>query len=387
MTSGLQETENSRLDAALDLGINKSLRDAERLQAFPHVTRDGDWLVSEHGRWTAGFFVGMQWIAGLVRDDPAIYETAAKWNRRLRDRALDRSTHDIGFLFEPSAVRAYNVLGSEEFRDMAIQAARSLASRFHPRGHFIPAWSPEEDPAYIGLAIVDTIMNVSILMWAGREADDPELRSIGQRTAFTIRDQHVRLDGSTYHTVDHDPVTGAPTSRGTHQGAHDESCWSRGQAWAIYGFAKVAGIMDSEPMMTTARRVADHLLARLDDRIPPLWDFDAESDDEPRDSAAGAIAASGLLELGKLSGESAYSLAGRRITLGLIDTCVDFDHPERPGLLLHGTVDYPRRSGIDESIMYGDHYFMEALVKLRRPDLWDLLGCGRSSRTMVNSPA
>ena len=121
--------------------------------------------------------------------------------------------------------------------------------------------------------------------------------------------------------------------------------------------------------------------------MPPPWDFDADSDDEPSDSAAGAIAASGLLELGRLCSESAYSAAGRQITLGLIDTCIDFDHPDRPGLLMHGTVDYPRRSGIDESIMYGDHYFLEALVKLRRPDLWDLLGCGRSSRTMANSPA
>ena len=238
MTSRLQELENSRLDAALDLGITKCLRDAERLQAFPHVTRDGDWLVSEHGRWTAGFFVGMLWIAGLVRDEAAVYETAANWNRRLRDRALDRSTHDIGFLFEPSAVRAFNAVGAEEFREMAILAARSLASRFHPRGHFIPAWSPLEDPSYIALAIVDTIMNVSILLWAGREADDPELWSIGERTASTIRDQHVRSDGSTYHTVDHDPITGEPTVRGTHQGSHDDSCWSRGQAWAIYGLCQ-----------------------------------------------------------------------------------------------------------------------------------------------------
>lgn len=387
MTNRVQEAENSRLDAALDLGIAKCLRDADRLRAFPHVTRDGDWLVSEHGRWTAGFFIGMLWIAGLVRDDSAIFETAATWNRRLRSRALDRSTHDIGFLFEPSAVRGFNALGSAEFYDMAIQAARSLAARFHPHGHFIPAWSPEEDPAYVALAIVDTIMNVPILLWAGRAADDPELLSVGNRTAFTIRDQHVRPDGSTYHTVDHDPLTGIPTTRGTHQGARAESCWSRGQAWAIYGFAKVAGMMESEPMIATARQVADYFIARLGDRMPPPWDFEAESDDEPRDSAAGAIAASGLLELGELCGEPTYSAAGRRIALGLVDTCVDFDHPDRPGLLLHGTVDYPRRSGIDESIMYGDHYFMEALVKLRRPDLWDRLGCWNAHRSCVNSKA
>jgi unsaturated chondroitin disaccharide hydrolase len=370
-----REVQNARMDAALELGIAKCLGDAERLNAFPHVTRDGDWLISEHGRWTAGFFVGMLWIAGLVRDDTRVFETAETWAKRLVNRSLDRSTHDLGFLFEPSTVRGYNILGRDELRDTAVQAARSLATRFHPRGHFIPAWSPQEDTSYLALAIVDTIMNLPIILWAAREMDDTDLLMVGRRCAETIRAQHVRADGATYHTVDHDGETGAVTERGTHQGAHRESCWTRGQAWALYGFTKMARMMESEDMLATARKIADYFLDRLGDQVLPPWDFDRDADGEPRDSAAGAIAASGLLELGRASGDTAYSDAARRIVLGLIETCVDFEQPERPGFLLHGTVDYPRRSGVDESIMYGDHYFMEALVKLRHPQHWDVLGC------------
>ena len=366
---------DQRLDAALQLGIDKCLRDADRLGGFPHVTRNGDWLVSEHGRWTAGFFVGTLWLAGLVRGSAEIFETADAWAGRLYSRSFDRTTHDMGFLFEPSLVRGYNILDRARHRATAIQAARSLATRFHPKGRYIPAWSPEEDPSYLGLAIVDTIMNLSILLWAGRETGDAELTTVGRRCAETIRAQHVRPDGSTYHTVDHDNESGAVRERNTHQGAHPESCWTRGQAWALYGFAKVGRLTGSEDILATARLVADHFLERLGDRALPPWDFDCDFDGEPRDSAAGAIAASGLLELGRNSGESAYSDAGRRIVLGLIETCVDFARPETPGLLMHGTVDYPRNSGVDESIIYGDHYFMEALVKMRHPQHWDVLGC------------
>jgi unsaturated chondroitin disaccharide hydrolase len=218
-------------------------------------------------------------------------------------------------------------------------------------------------------------MNLPIILWAGREADDADLTMVGRLCAETIRAQHVRPDGATYHTVDHDDETGAVTARGTHQGANPESCWTRGQAWALYGFARMARMMKSEVMLATARRTADYFLDRLGDRVLPPWDFDRDSDSEPRDSAAGAIAASGLLELGRVSGERVYSDDGGRIALGLIETCIDFERPDLPGLLMHGTVDYPRNSGVDESIVYGDHYFMEALIKLRHPQHWDVLGC------------
>ncbi len=363
------------LDRAFDLGVEKCLRDARTLGAFPHVTRNGRWLISEHGRWTAGFFVGMLWLVSMVAKDSDAADWASSWAKRLAFRASDRSTHDMGFLFEPSFVRGYRATGHEGFRDVAIQAARSLASRFHAQGRFIPAWSPEEDPSYAALAIVDTIMNVPILIWAGRESGDETLLRVGVETALTIRDQHVREDGATYHVVDHAPKSGAITRKGTHQGAFEGSCWTRGQAWAVYGFTKVGVMLKQAELLETARRLADYFLARLGDAVLPPWDFDRHAKGEPRDSAAGSIAASGLIELGRATGEDAYTKAGRRIAVGLARTCIYFETPDTHGLLRHGSVDVPRRSGIDESIIYGDHYFMEAIMKLRRPAFWEQLGC------------
>lgn len=375
MTTKPTEGNNSNLDRALDLGIAKCLSDAGRLSAFPHVTKDGDWLISEHARWTGGFFVGMLWLAGAVREDPAILKTARSWAMRLAPRATDRSTHDMGFLFEPSCVRGHNIQADEQLRSLAISAGRSLASRFVPEGRYIPAWDPSEGQQYLALAIVDTVMNLPIVCWAANETGDSRMHDIAVQTAKTIREQHIRPDGATYHVVDHDPETGEITHRGTHQGAHDNSCWTRGQAWTLYGFTRMGVVLESEEMMATARKTADYFLTQLGKKTIPPWDFDRNDADEPIDSAAGAIAASGLLELGRRTGEQAYTQAGERMVHGLIDTCIDFDHPDKPGLLMHGTVDYPRSSGVDESIIYGDHYFMEALVKLRSPQLWDILGC------------
>ena len=370
-----QAAENTRLDRALELGIAKCMRDGDRLSAFPHVTEEGDWLISEHARWTGGFFVGMLWLAGVLREDGEILKTARSWAMRLAPRASDCSTHDMGFLFEPSCVRGHNIQSDEQLRSLAIEAGRSLASRYVPKGHYIPAWDPTEGSQYLALAIVDTIMNLPIISWAARESGDNHLHKIAVQTARTIREQHVRPDGATYHVVDHDPETGEITHRGTHQGAHDNSCWTRGQAWTLYGFTRMAVILQSDEMMLTARQTADYFLSQMGDRTIPPWDFDRDRAEEAVDSAAGAIAASGLLELGRRTGEKVYTYAGERMVDGLIDTCIDFDNPDQPGLLMHGTVDYPRRSGVDESIIYGDHYFLEALVKLRRPDLWDILGC------------
>ena len=368
-------TGSGPLDRALELAISKCLRDAGRLPAFPHVTSKGEWLTSEHARWTGGFFVGMLWLAAELRGDPQIRETARSWAMRLAPRAPDRTTHDMGFLFEPSCVRGHNIMPDERLRSLAITAGRSLASRYVSKGRYIPAWDPTEGSQYRALAIVDTVMNLPILCWAASESGESRLRDIALQTAMTIMEQHVRPDGAIYHVVDHDPETGTVARRGTHQGAHDNSCWTRGQAWTLYGFTRMAALHPSDAMMAAARKTADYFLQQLGDRTIPPWDFDPDAAGGPVDSAAGAIAASGLLELGRRTGERHYTTSAERIVHGLIAGCVDFEHPERPGLLMHGTVDYPRRSGVDESLIYGDHYFMEALVKLRRPGLWEILGC------------
>lgn len=361
------------LEKALELGIRKVRRDAVELDAFPHTTLNGRWRVSTHGRWTAGFFIGMLWLAELVDPDPRSGAILEKWTERLRPRAVDRSTHDMGFLFEPSFVRGFRVVGAPALRATAITAARSLATRFRPDGRYIEAW---DDPGYKGVAIVDTIMNLPLLLWAAAETGDRHLRRVAEAGAETIRRQHVRTDGSTCHVVRHWPANARTIEHETLQGASPDSCWSRGQAWALYGFSRMSRMLDSDRLLGTALRLADYFLLNIEDTALPPWDFLRTQRGEPRDSAAAAIAASGLLELSRVSGDTRYRDGATRLLGTLIREAVDFDHPDSDGLLKHGSVDVPHDSGIDVSIVYGDHYFMEALVKLLcGTAAWDRLGC------------
>ncbi|TAN34706.1 glucuronyl hydrolase [bacterium] len=371
----LGRADRNQLEQALQLAVERAGRDAAGLAAFPHITRDGAWLVSEHGRWTAGFFVGMLWLASMVEENGGLESRCRDWCRRLAPRADDRTTHDMGFLFEPSFVRGFNITGERELQAVALRAADSLASRYRPLGRFIPAWDPSEgDQAYAGLAIVDTVMNLPLLLWAARVRGESRLDGIGRAVAETIARQHVREDGSTVHVIHHDPADPARVRPDTHQGASATSCWTRGQAWALYGFTRLGVLAGRADWIELAGRLADTFLERMAGASLAPWDFDRAGPGEPRDAAASAIAASGLLELSRAAGHTRYAAAAVGILTGLVKDCLQRD-PQAPGLLRHVSVDVPRGSGIDVSTMYGDHYFMEALVKLLRPSLWDLLGC------------
>jgi unsaturated chondroitin disaccharide hydrolase len=354
-------------DQVLDALVAKTRRNLDRLDAFPHTTLNGRWRTSEHGRWTAGHWIGIIWLAYLRSGDPALLEAARVWSHRLASRQTDTTTHDMGFLFYPSFVRGYRITGDADLRDAALTAARSLTTRFHNRGGYIQAWDEAEDPIHAGRTIVDTVMNLPLLIWATEETGDPHFREIALRVAETTARHHVRPDGSTFHVVDFDPSSGEPVRYATHQGQHDESCWTRGQAWAIYGFARVARLTGRDDLRAVADQLADYFVARLEPGTPPPWDFAAAGPDEPRDSAAGAIAADGLLDL--VLGTSDPSERARRTLQAkdILDTLIasSFDESDTggQGLLLHAAADRPRNSAVDESLIYGDHYFFEAMYR------------------------
>ena len=364
------------LTHALDFAVARTRENADRLTAFPHTTRAGEWLQSAHGRWTAGFWAGLLWMNHLVTRESRCAERAAAWTRRLEPRARDTSTHDMGFLFEPSCVRAWAITGEPRYRETALTAAASLCTRYRPLGQYIRAWDDDRD----GRTIVDTVMNLSLLHWAHRG-------EIAAAVADTALREHVRPDGSTYHVVDFDPATGTVERRGTHQGWSDTSCWSRGQAWALYGFCRVYHWTREARFLDAARRLADYFVRRLpSDRLPP-WDFDAPAGG-PRDTAAAAIAASGLLELDRMDrgghGRRASHAGGPDANVGgyraaalelltALSGCLAESGSQ--GILLRGAADVPRASAVGESLIYGDHYFVEALLKARRPELWEVLVC------------
>lgn len=359
----------TRYANALDASIVTTRRNLAHLDGFPYWTEQGRWLIEQRGRWTGGHWLGIIWMAYLRTGDAALLEVAYAASRRLEPRKLDTTTHDMGFLFYPSFVRGYRITGDPYFRDVALTAAASLTTRFHPNGGYLQAWDDTHNPANRGRTIVDTVMNLPLLLWAAEETGDVRYREIALRVAEATAAHHVRPDGSTFHVVDFDPDSGQAVRYGTHQGLHDTSLWARGQAWAIYGFSVVARMSGEDTFRAVSARAADCFLAHLEPGRAPAWDFADAGPDVPRDASAGAIAAGGLLDLGTPERRT----QGQVLLDVLLDTCTPPAGSEEEGLLLHQTGDLPHGNAIDVSLIYGDHYFMESLYRLTDPAASEVL--------------
>lgn len=260
---------------------------------------------------------------------------------------------------------AFRLTGDAAWRDGALTAAGSLTKRFNPRGNFIRAWGALDSPVNAGRAIIDTMMNLDLLFWASAETGDGRFADIARRHATTSAEHHVRDDGSTAHAFDFDPATGGPISQSTRQGYSPTSCWARGQAWAIYGFTTAYRRTTAEPFLDTARKAADWFLAHLPADAVPFWDFRSPNlPRDARDSSAGAIAACGLLDLGRVTDESRYREGGLRALRALCQGYTTRGLPAHQAILLHGTGNKPRDDDVDVSLVYGDYYFVEALMRL-----------------------
>ncbi|MFB6217886.1 MAG: glycoside hydrolase family 88 protein, partial [Halobacteriaceae archaeon] len=254
--------------------------------------------------WTGSFWTGMLWLAyGETGDDR--YRIVAQRNRsvladHLRSGPRPPGTHDLGFLYSLSAVADHRLTGSETAADVAVEAADALADRFREAPGIVQAWGditdPDEDHWAGCRAIVDTMMNLPLLFWASTHTGNERYREVATTHAHTTADHLVRDDGSTFHTHTFDPETGDPVAGETRQGYADDSTWSRGQAWAIYGFALAAGYTGERRFREAAAAAADYYLDRVEADHVPRWDFDAPAD-AVRDSSAAAIAACGLAEL------------------------------------------------------------------------------------------
>lgn len=356
---------------SLDHGVARirALVPAAEAHGFPQSTQAGHWTYKQNGGWTGGFWPGQLWLASLAADDRALADAAAAAARRLAPRRTDTGTHDLGFLFCPSWVTAFRLTGNgakrAAWRDGALVAAESLTKRFNTQGNFIRAWGRLDEPVNAGRAIVDTMMNLDLLFWASAETGNDRFADIARRHATTSAARHVRDDGSTAHVFDFDPATGAPIGQGTRQGHSPTSCWARGQAWAVYGFTTVYRRTENELFLDTARKVADWFLAHLPADAVPFWDF--RSPDLPRDvrdSSAGAIAACGLLDLARVTGEDRYREGGLRILRTLCQGYTTRGMPGHEAILLRGTGNKPSNDEVDVSLVYGDHYFVEALMRL-----------------------
>lgn len=375
--------------AALAAAIATVRRNIERFgDRYPDdTTRDGFYPlrpasggVPEGGNrgWTTSFVPGMQWIAWEATGDDVFRDAAlrhaADFEKRMRE-GVDLDMHDLGFLYSLACITAWRLTGDEGARAAAIAAADRLMTRFLEPAGIIQAWGDLSDPAERGRTIIDSLMNLPLLTWAYEQTGEERYAEAVVRHTLQLRDNMIRPDDTTFHTFYWDPTTGEPLRGATAQGAHDGSCWARGQAWGIYGFALNYRATGDERFLDASRRCAAYFLAHLPADGVAYWDLVyTDGSDAPRDSSAAAIAVSGLRELALAETDPAAAEraveAADRILASLIAGYTPAEG-ESDALLLHGVYSLPAGDGVDEGNLWGDFYYMEALMRTVDPE-WRL---------------
>jgi unsaturated chondroitin disaccharide hydrolase len=340
----------------------------------PKIGMSGNrWIYCSPFDWVVSFHAGQLWLALQLTGDPAFLNAARARRPVFRGILKHRRAqdHDLGFQFSLSCVAEWLLTGEREPHAMALEAAGLLLDRYRPEGRYIQAWNAL--PSHGGMdaqfangrIIADTMQNLALLYWAFAETGRVDFREAADGHAETTLNNLVRSDDTSFHTFRFDLASGKPLCGETHQGHADDSCWSRGQAWLIHGFAQSARATGNKAYLEAARRLAVKAEDLMGDDVVPAWDYNAPGGKSVhRDSSAGAVMAAGLYMLAQQSEADAarWRDFGDRLIGGLLDTCDLTADPSALGLLTHGAAHVD--SGFSDTMLpYGDYYFMEALMR------------------------
>lgn len=337
---------------------------------FPIYTVQGKWY--HEGElwtdWTGGFLAGMMWQFHRRTGDATWRERAEHYSKLLEYRRYDRNVHDLGFIFLNTYLPWYELTGDPERLSVILEAGNTLAQRYQEKGHYLCSFIGPES------LFIDIMMNVPIIFFTAYETENSELLHIAREHCRTTRRFLVREDGSTAHEGIFDTNTGEFIKQSTHQGLRDDSAWARGLAWSLYGYSKVHALTGDKDHLEVSERNAEYWLTHLPEDKVPYWDFDADLN-EPlpwgpqKDSSAGAIAASGLLDLAKQTQSPQKARAYEETALAMLEALLDHEYlatdtPGWEGILKHGVYHTRKNLGVDESVMWGEYFLVEALTKV-----------------------
>lgn len=338
---------------------------------FAYTTRDGK-FIDKNGyiyQWTNGFWPGIMWLMYAGTKDNSYKEIGEALEEKL-DEALygfEGLHHDVGFMWLPSSVANYRLTGNEQSKKRGLIAAAYLASRYNPAGKFIRAWNGQEE---IGWTIIDCMMNIPLLYWASDVTGDPRYKAIAMNHADTVLETFIRKDGSVNHINSFNPETGEFIETFGGQGYEKGSAWSRGQSWAIYGFVLSYIHTGKQEYLDAAKRVAHFFIANLsaNDDFVPNCDFRCPKEPVYKDTTAGMVAACGMIEISRNVPEyekDLYFNSAIKILKATEKYC-DWSNDEA-SIVGMGTEAYNR--GCNMPIIYGDYYFIEAILKLKNVDM------------------
>jgi unsaturated chondroitin disaccharide hydrolase len=330
----------------------------------PAFTSRGRWVEQEPGwtRWTEGFLGGQLWLVYQASGEEWFREQAERACLLIEARKADRSVHDLGFLFWPTWKAWYDLTGDETKKSVVIEAGRTLAGRFQERGGYLCSFQGAHS------LYIDIMMNVGLVFYAAQQTGSDELMRIAIDHCLTNRRRLVRGDGSTAHEGLFSLQTGEFLGQSTQQGWRSDSTWARGLCWALCGFGTAYQFSRDERFLSTAELLAEFYLRHTpEDGVPPN-DWDEPNPKYPYESSAAAIAAGGLWQLAELTGDAAGARRYRQAALGILQTLAspEFLADENTGwegLLKHGIYHLPAGVGVDESLSWGDYYFLLALAQ------------------------
>ena len=327
--------------------------------------------------WTEGFWTGILWLLYEDTNEEkylSALETLLRTFQERLDQNIDLNTHDIGFLYSLSTLAGYKITGNEKALELSVRAADCLMERYSEKAQIIQAWGNLEDPKEKGRMIIDCLMNLSLLYNISEITGEKKYKEAAEHHAKQAQKYLVREDYSTYHTYYMNVDTGEPIKGVTAQGYSDNSAWARGQAWGVYGFALSYAHTGDKTFLETASRIADYYLERLPEDFVPYWDLYFQEGDEYRDSSSAGILACGLLELSKHlpvldPRKKEYEETAVQIVKSLFENYTT-EKDLSNGIIKHGVYAIPFHVGVDECCIWGDYFYVEALMRLR--NVWNM---------------
>ena len=362
-----------------------SARAVKPNQVSPRTVENGQFKMVVSRDWTSGFFPAQLWFYYQYTKDEKWLALAKKYTEDIKVEQFNKGTHDLGFMIYCPFGNGYKLTKDEAYKDVIIQAAKSLSTRFNAKAGVIKSWDHNTDKWKFPV-IIDNMMNLELLFYASKVTKDDAYKNIAIKHAEQTMKNHLRADYGSYHVINYDPKTGKVLHKQTLQGFSDESTWARGQAWGIYGFTTTYRETKDKRFLNTAVKMADFFLDHPNlpsDGIPywdfnagqagykPDWNFDPKRFTEtPRDASAAAIASSAMLELSTfLKGkqkEKYYNAAVKMLKSLSTDQYLNTDKANPYFLLKHSTGNLPSDREIDVPLIYADYYFLEGLLRYQK---------------------
>lgn len=334
------------------------------------ISRNGKLSLVPSRDWTSGFFPGSLWYMYEYTKDKKWEDAARKFTDPLEREKTNAGTHDMGFKVYCSFGNGYRLTKDENYKDIMLESAYTLISRYKPNAKVIRSWDFSKQKWQCPV-IIDNMMNLELLFWAFKESKDSTFYNIAVNHATATIKNHFREDYGTYHVIDYDTISGEVRKRNTHQGYADESTWSRGEAWAIYGYTMCYRETKKPEFLEQAKHVADFIFnnKNLPEDLIPYWDYNApDIPNEPRDVSAATVTASALYELSTYDKNNAakYKRWADTIIESLSNNYMAKQGEDRGFLLLHSTGSKPSNSEVDVPLSYADYYFLEALLRKQK---------------------